>query len=145
MVLMCLAGLMNREQHMVIDYLQEENKILKEHLSGKRIRYTDKQRRRLALKAKELGRKILGQIDTLVTPDTLLAWHRKLIAKKYDGSAKRGSGRPRIMQEIEALIVGMARDNPNWGYLRIVGALQNVGHKVARTTIANVLIRHGLD
>ncbi len=145
MVLMCLAGLMNREQHMVIDYLQEENKILKEHLSGKRIRYTDKQRRRLALKAKELGRKILGQIDTLVTPDTLLAWHRKLIAKKYDGSTKRGSGRPRIMQEIEALIVGMARDNPNWGYLRIVGALQNVGHKVARTTIANVLMRHGLE
>ncbi len=89
--------LMNREQQMVIDYLQGEHKILKEHLSGKRIGYTDKQRRRLALKAKSLGRKVLGQIDTLVTPDTLLAWHRKLVAKKFDGSATRGCGRPRII------------------------------------------------
>ena len=95
MVLMCLAGLMNREQHMVIDYLREENKILKEHLSGKRLRYTDKQRRRLALKAKSLGCKILGQIVTLVTPDALLAWHRKLIAKKLgaDGISTVGGRR----------------------------------------------------
>ena len=73
MVLMCLAGLMNREQHMVIDYLQEENKILKENLSGKRIRYTDKQWRRLVLKAKALGRKTLAERETLVPPNTLLA------------------------------------------------------------------------
>jgi hypothetical protein len=94
---------MNREQQQIIEYLQEENKVLKEHLCGKWIRYTDKQRRHLALMAKVLGRKILRQLDTLVTPDTLLAWHRKLIAKKYDGSSKRGPGRPRVMCEIETL------------------------------------------
>ena len=136
---------MNREQQQIIEYLQTENSILKEHLRGRRIRYTDKQRRRLAVMAKALGRKILGQLDTLVTPDTLLAWHRKLIAKKYDGSSKRGLGRPRIMREIEALIVRMAHDNPNWGYLRIKGALKNLGHTVARTTIANILARHGIE
>ena len=87
----------------------------KEHLKGKRIRYTDKQRRRLAAKAKVLGRTILRQLNTLATPDTLLAWHRNLIAKKYDGSAKRGPGRPRIMREIEALIVPIAQNNPGLG------------------------------
>ena len=136
---------MNREQQQIIEYLQTENSILKEHLKGRRISYTDKERRRLAVMAKALGRKILGQLDTLVTPDTLLAWHRKLIAKKYDGSSKRGRGRPRIMREIEALTVRMAHNNPNWGYLRIKGALQNLGHIVARTTIANILARHGLE
>ena len=136
---------MNREQQQIIEYLQTENSILKEHLSRKRIRYTDKQRRRLAAKAKVLGRTVLGQLDTLVTPDTLLAWHRKLIAKKYDGSAKRGPGRPRIMRELEVLIVRMAHDNPTWGYLRIKGALKNLGHTVARTTIANILARHGIE
>ena len=85
---------MNREQGLVIEYLQEENRILKEHLKGKRVRYTDKQRRRIAVKAKALGRWLLIQLDTIVTPDTLVGWQRKLIAKKYDGSAKRGPGRP---------------------------------------------------
>ena len=107
LLLITLAGLMNREQQQIIEYLQTENSILKEHLSRKRIRYTGKQRRRLAAKAKVLGRTVLGQLDTLVTPDTLLAWHRKLIARKYDGSSKRGLVRPRIMHEIEALIVRM--------------------------------------
>ena len=91
-LLTALAGWLNREQQQIIEYLQEENKVLKEHLNRKRIRYTDKQRRRLALKTKALGRKILGQIDTIVTPDTLLVWHRKLIAKKYDGQLETRSG-----------------------------------------------------
>ncbi len=92
-----------------------------------------------------MGRKLLRKIDTLVTPDTLLKWHRQLIAQKYDGSRKRGPGRPRIMQQIEALIVRMARENPGWGHTRIRGALWNLGHYVARTTIANVLARHGIE
>ena len=145
LLLITLASWLNREQQQIIEYLQTENSILKEHLKGRRISYTDKQRRRLAVIAKALGRKILGQLDTLVTPDTLLAWHRKLIAKKYNGSSKRGLGRPRIMREMETLIVRMAHDNPNWGYLRIKGALKNLGHTVARTTIANILARHGIE
>jgi transposase InsO family protein len=80
-----------------------------------------------------------------VTPDTLLRWHRQLIAKKYDGTAKRGRGRPRVAGEIEELIVRMAMDNSTWGYTRIVGALANLGHEVARATVADVLARHGIE
>ena len=145
LLLVSIAGIMNRKQQQMIEYLTEENKVLKEHPKGKRIRYTDKQRRRLAAKAKVLGRKILRQLNTLVTPDTLLAWHRKLVAQKYDGSSKRGAGRPRVMREIEDLSVKMAQQNPGWGYLRIKGALNNLGHAVSRTTVANILERHGIE
>jgi transposase InsO family protein len=98
----------------------------------------------LAAKAKALGRRALRKLDTIVTPDTLLRWHRQLIARKYDGSAKRGPGRPGIIKEVEALMVRIATEN-RWGYLRIQGALANLGHTVARTTIANVLARHGIE
>ena len=95
-VVLALAGWINRQQLDVIEYLKEENRVLREHLKGKRIRFTDDQRRRLAAKAKTLGRKVLRDLETIVTPDTLLAWHRKLIARKYDGTAKRQRGRPRL-------------------------------------------------
>jgi putative transposase len=127
-VLVALAGWMNQRQQNVIDYLQEENRVLREQLGPKRLRFTDAQRRRLAAKAKTLGRRVLRNITTIVTPDTLLAWHRALIAKKYDGSARRGPGRPPIMAEIRALIVRMATDNRDWGYTRIQGALANLDH-----------------
>src|SRR2546428_1783448 len=84
-----IAGWMNQRQHHVIDYLIEENRVLREQIGNRRLRFSNEQRRRLAAKAKKLGRKILAQVATLVTPETLLAWHRKLIAKKYDGSAQR--------------------------------------------------------
>ena len=76
-----------------------------------------------------------------MTPETLLAWHRKLIAQKYDGSRQRGPGRPRTVGEIEALVVRMAEENRDWGYRRILGALSNLGHNLARGTIANILRR----
>src|SRR5262249_6048314 len=88
-------GWMNQQQQQAIDYLREENRVLREQLGGRRLRFTDDQRRRLAARAKGLGRRVLSQIATIVTPGTLLAWHRKLIARKYDGSASRGPGRPR--------------------------------------------------
>lgn len=144
-VLVALAGWMNQQQRDVIDYLQEENRVLREQLGPRRLRFTDAQRRRLAAKAKTLGRRVLRDITTIVTPDTLLAWHRALIAKKYDGSARRGPGRPPIMAEIRALIVRMATDNRDWGYTRIQGALANLDHDVSRGTIANILRDHGLD
>ncbi len=114
-----MAGWINRQQLDVIEYLKEENRVLREHLKGKWIRFTDEQRRRLAAKAKSLGRKVLRELDTLVTPDTLLAWHRNLIARKYDGGAKRGPGRPPVMDEIRRLVVQMARENITWGYTRM--------------------------
>jgi hypothetical protein len=94
---------MNQHQHHVINYLIEENRVLREQIGAPRIRFSDDQRRRLAAKAKKLGRKVLAQVATIVTPETLLAWHRKLIAKKYDGSAHRTPGRPRTACEIVAL------------------------------------------
>ena len=109
------------------------------------MRFADDQRCQLAAKAKKLGRRILVQVATIITPQTLLAWHRKLIAQKYDGSANRGPGRPRTLSEISDLVVRMAEENRTWGYRRIQGAIANLGHILAHTTIANILRRHGIE
>ncbi len=143
-MLFSFAGWMNQQQRDVIDYLQEENCILRDQLGDKRLRLTDDQRRRLAVKAKKLGRKVLAELDTKFSPNTLLAWHRKLIARKYDGSGKRGPGRPRVMEQIRELIVKFAEENGTWGYTRIRGALANLGHRVGRSTIARTLKANGL-
>jgi hypothetical protein len=102
-LLIALSGWMNQQQLQLIDYLREENRVLREQLGQKRLRFNDDQRRRLAAKAKGLGRKLLREVATIVTPETLLAWHRRLIAQKYDGSGKRSRGRPRKSEEIEDL------------------------------------------
>src|SRR4051794_35679758 len=82
---------------------------------------------------------------TVAQPDTILAWYRKLVAQKFDGSkARRGPGRPRIAREIEQLIVRMAEENRDWGYDRIAGALANLGYQVSDQSVGNVLQRHGL-
>src|SRR5947207_13730732 len=107
-VLIAVAGWMNQRQLQIIDYLREENRVLREQLGDRRVRFNDDQRRRLAARAKGLGRKLLAEVATLVTPDTLLVWHRKLIARKYDGHHKRGPGRLRTGEEIETLVVRMA-------------------------------------
>src|SRR3954449_7362144 len=144
-VLIALAGWMNHRQYQVIDYLREENRVLREQLGERRLRFNDDQRRRLAARAKGLGRKLLTEVASLVTPETLLAWHRKLIAQKYDGSRQRGPGRPRTAQEIEALVVRLAEENRDWGYRRLQGALSHLGHDLARSTIAAILERHGIE
>src|SRR6202795_856892 len=110
-VLISVGGWMNQHQIQIIDYLREENRVLREQLGGRRLRLNDDQRRRLAAKAKKLGRKLLAQVATIVTPETLLAWHRKLIAQKYDGSKFRTPGRPRTTTEIATLVVRMAEEN----------------------------------
>ena len=144
LLVIALAGWLNRQQQAVIDYLIEENRVLKDQLEGQRLRFTDEQRIRLAVKAKVLGRRVLDELETLVTPDTLLAWHRKLIAKKWS-YARNGPGRPRVAQEITDLVLRMARENTSWGYDRIQGALANVGHIVAPNTVKNILKRHGIE
>jgi putative transposase len=144
-VLIAVAGWMNQRQLQIIDYLREENRVLREQLSGRRVRFNDDQRRRLAAKAKGLGQKLLAEVATIVTPETLLAWHRRLISQKYDGSGKRGPGRPRTGGEIEALVIRMAQENRDWGYRRIQGALFNLGHELARSTISEILERHGIE
>src|SRR5436853_6437253 len=140
-----LAGWMNQHKKHVIPYLVEENRILREQIGDRRMRFTDDQRRRLAARAKKIGRKLLNDVATIVTPETLLAWHRRLIAKKYDGSANRRPGRPRTAAEVAALVIRMARENRSWGYRRIQGALSNFGHLLASRTIANILKDHAIE
>src|SRR3954449_4305179 len=136
---------MNERHLHVIEYLHEENRVLREQLGDRRLRLNDDQRRRLAVRAKGLGRKLLAEVATIVTPETLLAWHRKLIAHKYDGSRQRPPGRPRTAGEIEALVVRLAEENQDWGYRHLQGALSHLGHELARSTIAAILDRHGLE
>jgi hypothetical protein len=94
-LLLVFAGWVNRRQREIMEFLQEENRVLREQLGGRRLRFTDAQRRRLAAKGKALGRRVLDQLGGLVTPDTILRWYRELMAKKYDGTAQRGGGRSR--------------------------------------------------
>lgn len=110
-LLLLVSGWVNRHQHDVIDYLREENRILRA-AHGSRLRLTDDQRRRLAVKGKVLGRRRLAAVAGIVTPDTILRWYRRLVAKKYDGSAKRRPGRPCTTPDIAALVVRMAHENP---------------------------------
>jgi transposase InsO family protein len=144
-ILMLFAGWINRRQLEAIEYLKEENRLLKERLGGRRLRFTDAERRRLARRAYALGRMALSELDTLVTPDTLMRWYRTLVAQKWTYTHRRGPGRPRTIQVIVQLIVRVALENRSWGYTRIQGALANLGHDVGRGTIANVLSEHGID
>ncbi len=140
-----VAGILNDQQQRVIDYLKEENRILREQLGSKRIRLTDDHRRLLAVLGKALGHKVLSEICSIVTPDTILRWHRTLIAHKYDGSKTRKPGRPRVLREIRQLVLRFATENRAWGYERFDGELNKLGHRVARTTIANILRENGLE
>jgi hypothetical protein len=142
--LICLAGWISRNQQNVIEYPQEEVKVLKEQL-GKRPSFNDDQRRRLAAKAKKVGPSRLKEFATIVTPRTLLNWHQRLIAQKYSSSGMRSPGRPSTAQEVRKLILQMAAENRTWGYTRIQGALQNLGHEIGRGTIAKVLKAAGAD
>ena len=143
LLLLTVSGWVHRHQQDVIAYLVEENRVLKEQLRGRKLRLTDDQRRRLAVKAKCLGRRALDAVATLVTPDTLMRWHRRLIAWKWTYAARR-VGRPGVRKVIAALIVRLARENDRWGYGRIQGELRKLGHRVAASTIGKVLKDHGI-
>ena len=129
----------------MIDYLKTENRILREHLLGRQLRFTDDQRRRLAIRGQALGRRMLRDATSLLSPYTILRWYRKLVAAKYDGSSKRGPGRPPTMRSIQKLVVKLARQNPGWGYTRLRDALGNLGHEIDLTTIQRVLAEHGIE
>jgi hypothetical protein len=133
--MMC-AGWLQRHQQQVITYLIEENRLLKAQLGGRRLRLTDTERHRLAALAYPLGRQRLKEVATLVTPDTLLRWDKRLIAQKFDGSTKRRQlGRPRVPNEVQQLVLRMAEENPTWGYRRIQEALANLGHGIDKITV----------
>jgi len=139
-----LAGWINEHQQAAIEYLWEENRVLREQLGKRRLRLTDDQRRRLAAKGKKLSRRVLKHLAGIVTPDTIFRWHRQLIAQKWTDE-RRSPGRPRTVREIADLAVRMVRENSMWGCSRIQGALENLGHRVGRTTIASILKKHGIE
>jgi helix-turn-helix protein len=138
-----LCGWLRQEQEDVIAFLREENGVLRARLEGRRLRLDDHEHRRLAELGHRLGRRVLADVATIVTPDTILRWHRELVARKWTYSGARG--RPSGLQaRIRSLVVRMATENPTWGYTRIQGALKNLGHQVGRSTIARILKAAGI-
>ena len=143
-ILAYITGTVDHELLLRNEYLAAENRILRGQLK-RRLKLSDAERAKLGEIGRRLGRKALGEVANAALPDTILAWHRRLVARKFDGSRERRTpGRPRINREVEELIVRMAEENRSWGYDRIVGALANLGHEVSDQTVGNVLQRHGL-
>ena len=125
------------------EYLVAQNRLLRKQIPG-RLRLNDGERETLAELGKKLGKQALAEVATIVTPDTILAWHRKLVAKKFDGSQQRKAlGRPRVSKALEELVVRMARENRSWGYDRIAGALAHLGYSISDQTVGNTLKRQG--
>jgi transposase InsO family protein len=139
-----MTGSVDQELLVRNEYLVTENRILRRQITG-RVRLNDGERKTLAELGKKLGRQALAEVATVVKPETILAWHRRLVAQKFDGSRQRKTlGRPPVDAELEALVVRLARENRSWGYDRIVGALANLGYTVSDQTVGNILKRHGL-
>ena len=139
-----ITGTVDQELLLRNEYLVTENRILRHQIKG-RVCLRDDERKTLAAIGKQLSKQALAEVASLVTPDTILAWHRKLVAQKFDGSRQRKvPGRPRIDKELEALVVRLAQDNRSWGYDRIVGALANLGYTISDQTVGNILKRHGI-
>jgi len=139
-----ITRLLCRELTLQNEYLKRENKILKSKIK-KRINFTDDERRTLVDAALAMGRDLMEQVVTIVTPKTILAWQRKLENEKWDYSDRRrkNPGRPRIALDIEALVCQMAREN-EWGYARIQGELKKLDITISKSSVANILRRNGL-
>ena len=147
LLILIIAGWFNRKLQAQLQFLNTQVQILLELQGRKRILLNGDQRRRLAVQGKTLGRKVLEQLTTIVTPDTILRWHRELIARKWDYSERRSKtpGRPPTDSAIVELVLRMVRENPTWGYDRIQGALANLGHEISDQTVGNILQAHGIE
>jgi transposase InsO family protein len=142
-----LSGWVNRRQQEIIEFQNAQIQALMDKMGRKRILLTDDQRRVLAVKGKALGRKTMMELTTIVTPDTILRWHHRLIAEKWDYSdrKRKAPGRPPVPDKVTRLILRMARENPTWGYDRIQGALANLGLHISDTTVGNILRDNGIE
>jgi putative transposase len=139
-----ITGSVDQELLLRNEYLVTENRILRNQVK-RRVHLSDGERKTLAEIGKKLGKQALEQVATIVKPDTILAWHRTLVAKKFDGSRQRKPlGRPVINEELEALVVRLAQENRSWGYDRIAGALRHLGYAISDQTVGNILKRHGI-
>jgi hypothetical protein len=140
-----VTGMVNQELLLRNAYLAAENRILRGQIKG-RLLLSEGEKATLAEIAHRLGREALEHLAATANPDTILGWYRKLIANKFDGSRfRRRVGRPRIDKEIERVVLQMAKENPSWGYDRIVGALANLGFLLSDQTVGNILRRQGLS
>ena len=143
-ILAYITGTVDQDLLLRNEYLAAENRILKAQLETP-LRLTDTERVTLAEIAHRLGRKALEDVANAAKPDTIMGWYRRLVARKFDGSkSRRCPGRPRIDDEIEQWVVRMAKENPAWGYDRIVGAMANLGYTLSDQTLGNILHRHGI-
>jgi putative transposase len=134
-----ITGTVDQELLLRNAYLVTENRILRNRLQD-RVRLSDGERQNLAEIGQRLGRQALEEIATIVKPDTILAWHRKLMAQKFDGSPQRNApSRPPINADLEALVVRLAQENRSWGYDRLAGALQHLGYTISDQTVGNIL------
>jgi putative transposase len=142
-----VASWLARQQGEAIEYLRAENRVLRDRLGPKRLRFTDAERRLLAERGRPLGRKRLAEVASLATPETILRWYREKVAAKYDGSRARpgAAGRPRSPDDRVGQLLTMARENPSWGYTRLRGALMNLGLDLGRSTIARILKDNGIE
>jgi transposase len=139
-----ITGSVDAELRLRNEYLEAENRILRKQING-RVQLTHGDRRTLAELGQKLGRKVLEEIATVATPNTILAWHQKLVDQTCDGAQQRQApGRPKVDADLEALVVRMAQENRSWGYDRIVGALTNLGYTISDQTVGNILKRHGI-
>jgi len=144
-LLASITGSVDEELRLRNAYLAAENRILRNQLKRRRVQLTDAERKTLAEMGQKLGRQALAEVATMAKPDTILAWHCTCAAQTCDRSPLcKALGRPRIDQELEALVVRMARENRSWGYDRIVGALANLGYRISDQTVGNILKRHGI-
>jgi putative transposase len=145
-LILLAASWFGRRQGEALEYLRAENRVLRARLGPKRLRFVDAERRLLAQKGKPLGRKLLAEVASLATPETILRWYREQVAAKYDGSRARGGpGRPATRGDKVTQLLTMARENPSWGYTRLRGALQNLGFDLGRSTIQRILAEHGIE
>src|SRR5215831_6449566 len=139
-----ITGTVDQELLLRNEYLAAENRILRAKIQG-RLLLSEPEKITLAEIAHRLGRRTLAEVAAAAKPDTLLRWYRELIAKKFDGSRfRKSAGRPSVDEEIERMVVQMARENPSWGYDRIAGAMMNLGHTVSDQTVGNILKRHDM-
>ena len=143
-LLASMTGSVDQELVLRNEYLLTENRSLRKQIQG-RVRLSDGERKTLAEIGERLGKRVLEEIATLVTPHTILAWHRTLMAQTFDGSQQRKTlGRPKVSKELGALVVRMAQENRSWGYDRIAGALAHLGYRISDQTGGNILKRHGI-
>jgi transposase len=148
-IIAMVAHAINERMARRVDYLQEEVRVLKEALGAAtgrtRMAFTPEQRRRLATKGKALTPAERDECCQIVRPSTILAWFRQLVARKYDSSRVRRPGRPRKANDIQELVLGLAAENPGWGYTKIRDALRGLKIEIGRTTVANILADAGIE